>query len=113
MGDLFFNGKFPFVDLGSGGDVAGLVRNIEAALKMLPPEVKIIPGHGNLGTRADLESYLEMLKLTTATVAKAIAEAKTLEQVKAAGLPEKYKDWGTGFINQSRWLEISYNSLKR
>ena len=113
MGDLFFNGRFPFVDLGSGGDVAGLMRNIEAALKLLPPDVKIIPGHGDLGSRADLEAYLEMLKDTTSLVKKAIAEGKTLEQVKTAGLPEKYKEWGTGFINASRWLEISFNSLNK
>ena len=111
MGDLFFNARFPFVDLGSGGDVAGLQANIEAVLKWLPADAKVIPGHGNLGTRADLETYLEMLKETTGLVKKAIAEGKTLEQVKAAGLPEKYKEWGSGFINTSRWLEISYNSL--
>jgi glyoxylase-like metal-dependent hydrolase (beta-lactamase superfamily II) len=113
MGDLFFNGRFPFVDLGSGGDVAGLLKNIEVALQTLPPDVKIIPGHGALGTRADLEKYRDMLVETTGIVKKAIAEGKTVAEVKAAGLPEKYKDWGSGFINTGRWLEISYNSLSK
>jgi hypothetical protein len=44
-------------------------------------------------------------------IEKAISEGKTLEQIKAAGVPEKYKDWGIGFINNSRWLEITYNGL--
>jgi cyclase len=113
MGDLFFNGRFPFVDLGSGGDVAGLLQNIQTALEKLPADVKIIPGHGALGTRADLEKYRDMLVETTGLVKKAIAEGKTVAEVKAAGLPEKYKDWGTGFINTGRWLEISYNSLSK
>jgi glyoxylase-like metal-dependent hydrolase (beta-lactamase superfamily II) len=113
MGDLFFNGRFPFVDLGSGGDVAGLLKCVEAALQKIPADAKIIPGHGALGTRADLEKYRDMLVETTGLVKKAIAEGKTVAEVKAAGLPEKYKEWGSGFINTSRWLEISYNSLSK
>jgi len=113
MGDQFFNGRFPFVDLGSGGDVAGLLKNIEAALKLIPADAKIIPGHGALANKADLEKYRDMLVETTSLVNKAINEGKSLADVKAAGVPEKYKDWGTGFINTSRWLEISYNSLAK
>jgi glyoxylase-like metal-dependent hydrolase (beta-lactamase superfamily II) len=113
LGDLFFNGRFPFVDLGSGGDVAGLLRIIEASLEKIPADAKIIPGHGALATRADLEKYRDMLVETTGLVKKAIAEGKSLADVKAAGVPEKYKDWGGGFINASRWLEISYNSLSK
>jgi cyclase len=113
MGDLFFNGRFPFVDLGSGGDVAGLIRNINAALEKLPSDVKIIPGHGALATRADLVKYRDMLVDTSDLVKNAIAAGKTVADVKAAGMPEKYKDWGTGFINAGRWLEISYNSLSK
>ncbi len=113
MGDQFFNGRFPFVDLGSGGDVAGLLKNIEAALKLIPADAKIIPGHGALASKADLEKYRDMLVETTGFVKNAIAEGKTLADVKAAGVPEKYKEWGAGFINASRWLEISYNSLSK
>jgi glyoxylase-like metal-dependent hydrolase (beta-lactamase superfamily II) len=113
LGDLFFNGRFPFVDLGSGGDVAGLLKSIETALEKIPADAKIIPGHGALGTRADLEKYRDMLVETTGLVKKAIAEGKSLADVKAAGVPEKYKDWGSGFINTSRWLEISFNSLSK
>ncbi len=113
LGDQFFNGRFPFVDLGSGGEVAGLLKNIEAALKLIPADAKIIPGHGALATRADLERYRDMLLDTVALVKAAQAGGKTLADVKAAGVPEKYKDWGTGFINASRWLEIAFNSLTK
>ncbi len=113
MGDLFFNGRFPFVDLGSGGDIGGLLKNIEAALVKIPADSKIIPGHGALATKADLEKYRDMLVETTGLVKKAIAEGKTLADVKAAGVPEKYKEWGSGFINAGRWLEISFNSLSK
>ena len=113
MGDQFFNGRFPFIDLGSGGDVAGYVKNVETVLNKLPTGVKIIPGHGPLGAREDLEKFQQALADTTGIVRKAIEDGKTLEQVKATGLPEKYKEWGTGFINTSRWLEIVYNNLNK
>jgi hypothetical protein len=80
---------------------------------MIPADAKIIPGHGALGTRADLEKYRDMLVETTSLVKKAIVDGKSVVEVKAAGLPEKYKEWGSGFINTSRWLEISYNSLSK
>lgn len=112
LGDQFFNGKFPFIDLGSGGEVAGYLRNVETALKIAPPDAKIIPGHGPLATVEDLRRFRDMLVETTGIVQKAIDAGKSLEQVKATGLPEKWKEWGTGFINTQRWLEITYNSLK-
>ncbi len=113
MGDQFFAGKFPYIDLGSGGDVAGYVKNVGEVLKQIPADAKIIPGHGPLATVDDLKAFHAMLVETTGLVSKAKAEGKTLEEVKAAGLPEKWKDWGTGFINTSRWLEIAYNSLAK
>ncbi len=113
MGDQFFAGKFPFIDLGSGGDVAGYLSNIERVLKLIPSDAKVIPGHGPLASVEDLKLFRDMLVETTGIVKKAIADGKSLEQVKADGLPEKWKPWGTGFINTGRWLEISYNSLRK
>ena len=90
-----------------------LQRNVGEVLKKIPPDARIIPGHGPLATVDDLKAFHEMLTETTGIVQKAVEAGKTLEQVKADGLPEKWKDWGTGFINTSRWLEITYNSLKQ
>ena len=112
MGDQFFNGRFPFIDLGSGGSVEGYMKNVGDVLQKLSDDVKIIPGHGPLATKKDLKAFHDMLVETTGIVRKAIAEGKSLEQVKAAGLPEKYKEWGAGFMNHARYIEIVYNNLK-
>lgn len=112
MGDLYFKDRFPFIDLGSGGDVAGFVKNIDAALQYIPDDAKIIPGHGDLATKDDLKRYHTMLTTITTQVKKAISEGKSLEEVKSVGVPPEYKSWGTGFINESRFLEFCYNSLK-
>ena len=33
--------------------------------------------------------------------------------LKAAGLPEKFKDYGNGFIKTDRWIETIYNSATK
>ncbi|HYG64617.1 MAG TPA: MBL fold metallo-hydrolase [Thermoanaerobaculia bacterium] len=113
MGDDFFHNRFPFVDLASGGSVLGLTRNIKAVLGRLPADVKIIPGHGPLSTKADLERYHRMLVETTAIVSQRVHAGKTLEQIQAEGLPAEWKDWGSGFIDANRWLSIVHQSLAK
>ncbi|HEY0100459.1 MAG TPA: MBL fold metallo-hydrolase [Pyrinomonadaceae bacterium] len=113
MGDHFFNGRFPFVDIEHGGSVEGLTRNVEAVIARLPADVKIIPGHGALSTLDDLKLYRRMLTETTALVRRGMTQGKTLEQLKAAGLPEEWKIWGTGFVNTGFWIETIYNSLSK
>ena len=110
MGDHFFAGRFPFIDLEHGGSVAGLTRNVEAVIARVPADVKIIPGHGPLSTLDDLKLYRRMLVETTTHVRKGMAEGKTLAQLKTAGLPAEWKQWGTGFINTDSWIETIFNS---
>jgi glyoxylase-like metal-dependent hydrolase (beta-lactamase superfamily II) len=112
MGDHFFAGRFPFVDIDSGGSVEGLTRNIAQVIANAPAGVRIIPGHGPLSTVEDLRSYHQMLVETSGIVRRRVAAGRTLEQIKAEGLPEKWKSWGTGFINTERWLETLYRTYK-
>lgn len=110
MGDTFFNGRFPYVDLGSNGNVAGLINIISHVLTRIPPDIKIIPGHGAVGTKSDLQAYFSMLMETTDLVRGHMADGKTLEQITAAGFPEKFKAMGEGFVTEERWIETIYNS---
>lgn len=112
MGDDFFAGRFPFVDLENGGNVVSLSKNVGDVINRLPAGVKIIPGHGPLSTVDDLRLYHRMLLETIDVVRKQVAAGKTLEQIKAAGLPDTWKDWGTGFIKTDQWIELIYRSLK-
>jgi glyoxylase-like metal-dependent hydrolase (beta-lactamase superfamily II) len=112
LGDDYFAGRFPFVDLGSGGSATGLLDNIDRILARLPEDVKVIPGHGPLSTKKDLADYRGMLAETTGIVRERIAAGQSLEQIKKAGLPEKWKEWGSGFVKTDFWLETVYNSLQ-
>lgn len=111
LGDDFFAGRFPFVDLESGGSVEGLVRNIGELIGKIPADAKLIPGHGPISTLDDLKSYHRMLQQTTEIVRGKIAAGKTLEQIKSEGLPAEWAPWGTGFIKTDRWVETIYKSL--
>jgi glyoxylase-like metal-dependent hydrolase (beta-lactamase superfamily II) len=113
MGDLFFNGKFPFIDLESGGDVEGYAAAVAKAIEMAPADIKIIPGHGPLATLADLQTFHQMLTETIGVVRDHIDAGKTMEQIQTAGLPGKYKAWGDGFINEQAWIATIHASLSR
>jgi len=111
MGDDFFAGTFPFVDLDSGGSVQGLIADIAQIIPMLPPDVKVIPGHGPLSNLDDLKRFEDMLRGTVAAVAAAMKQGKTLDQMKQEKVLANYAEWGKGFVNADRFTEIIYNDL--
>lgn len=113
MGDHFFNGFFPFIDLAGGGDVMSYIGNVAAILSMLPADAKVIPGHGPLATVDDLKAFKAMLDETVGIVRDGIAAGKDESKLQAEGMPEKYADAGSGFINTKRWISIVYTSLTR
>lgn len=107
-GAKLFNGRFPFVDTESGGDPVQFAKNVKAVLDQIKDDTKVIPGHGPLATKADLAAYHATLVETIAVVQKAKKAGKSLEEVKKAGLPDKYKDWGSGFVKTETWIETIY-----
>jgi glyoxylase-like metal-dependent hydrolase (beta-lactamase superfamily II) len=113
IGDDFFVGRFPFVDLDNGGSVQGLINNLSALLKQIPLDAKLIPGHGQVSTLEDLATYRNAIVDTAAIVQKAMKKKRTLDEIKKAGLPEKYKSFGTGFINTGQWIETVYKSYSK
>jgi cyclase len=56
VGDIWFNGIYPFIDEGTGGSIGGMIRAAEKALAVAGSDTKIIPGHGPLGSKADFRS---------------------------------------------------------
>ncbi|MEP7342122.1 MAG: MBL fold metallo-hydrolase [Acidobacteriota bacterium] len=113
MGDHMMTGNFPYVDMNSGGSVEGIVRNIGNVLAKLPPDVKIIPGHGPLATVDDVRRYQQVLIETVDIVRKQMQAGKSLDEIKAAGLPAKYDSWGKNFITTPVWIETIFKSLSK
>lgn len=84
MGDTFFNGWYPFIDTQSGGTVDGLIEAAETALAIADEKTRIIPGHGPLSTRQDLQTYRDMLVTMRARVQSMIDEGMSLDEILAA-----------------------------
>lgn len=112
LGDLFFNGLFPFVDLEYGGDVEALTQHIATLIDQLPADAKIIPGHGPVATLDDLKTYHRMLVETTASVRTRRSAGMSLDQIRAAGLDPQWASWEWAFVPTPRWIETIYWSLE-
>jgi cyclase len=110
FGDTFFVGRFPFVDIDSGGSVQGLINNIGALIAKIPSDWKLIPGHGPVSTHADLKNYHSTLIESAKIVTDAMKAGKSLEEIQKAGLPEKFKEAGSGFIKTDAWIATVHRS---
>jgi len=111
MGDHFFKDRFPFVDLGSGGNVLGYTENVAAILDLVNDSTVIVPGHGSIADKADLQRYHHMLVNTTAQVRAALEKGLSVEQISEQGLGPEWADWGQGFINEKAWISFIAGSL--
>ena len=111
LGDLFFNGRFPFIDLGSGGSARGLERAIAQLIATLPADAKLIPGHGPLATLDDLKRYDEMLTTSLRVVGDALAAGKSAQQIVESGLLAKYDAWSWEFIKTASFVDALVREL--
>ena len=113
MGDMHFNGLYPFIDLDAGGSIQGMIAAAELGLSLANESTHIIPGHGPLATVEDLENYRAFLAKATANVQQLIDQGLDLQQTIAA---EPTKEWdeslGKAWITPAQFVTFIYNSLK-
>lgn len=114
MGDIYFAGSYPFIDVASGGSINGMIRVLDQVLGMIDENTKIIPGHGPLSNKKKLQVYRDMLATVRDRVAQHIKEGKSVEEVLAAKPTQEFgAALEQGFMNAERFVEIVYNSLKK
>jgi cyclase len=111
-GDAMFNKLFPFIDLDSGGSVDGYIAAQQLVLSLANDETKIIPGHGVLANKAELQAAVDMLIDSQARVKALIDAGNDLEQIKTANPLADYHDtWNWEFITTEVMTETLYRSL--
>ena len=114
LGDVFFNGIYPFIDVASGGSVDGVIAAVDQMLKLIGPDTRLIPGHGPVSDRKALQAYRDMLAKTKAQVMAQVAAGKSLEQTIAAKPTAEFDGtWGKGFFTPAQFVEILYGDLSR
>ena len=112
MGDCFFNGNYPFIDTSSGGKVDGVVAAADRVLAGVSEKTRIIPGHGPVASKADLQAYRDTVKAIRDRVAKLKAEGKTKEAAVAAKPSAEFDaKWGQGFVKPDVFVGLVYDSL--
>ena len=114
-GDLFFNGRYPVIDVDAGGSLAGMITAVDRLLPLVGPQTKLIPGHGPLAGRADLEAFRAMLVGVRDVLVPVVARAKTFDDVKAAAPTKAYDAvWARGSAAQAdRFLRMCVGGMKR
>ena len=111
-GDLFFNGLYPFIDAGTGGNINGMVAAADRLLTLADTSTRIVPGHGPLADRAALTRYRDMLATTRDRVQKLKAAGRPLEDVQKERPTADLDDvWGKGFMSPDDYVALVYNTL--
>jgi glyoxylase-like metal-dependent hydrolase (beta-lactamase superfamily II) len=107
MGDIYFNGLYPFIDTASGGSVTGTIAACDQVLKIATDRTRIIPGHGPLSNAAELKAYRDMLATVLAKVQRLVAEGRKAEDIATAGVTSEFDaKWGKGFMPPPRFAEM-------
>lgn len=112
-GDVFFNGRYPFIDWSTGGRIDGMIDAADRVLGLVAADTKIVPGHGRLATKADLEQYRDMLVTARDRVTKLKSAGKSLEEsIAEKPLTDLDAVWGNGRFKGDDFVKIVYSSAR-
>ncbi len=112
MGDIYFNGRYPFIDAGSGGTIDGIINAVNQVLFIANNDTKIIPGHGLLSNRDELLTYRDVLLTVRNNIHDALAAGKSEEEIKAMNMGGKYEEtWGGQWTKASDLAEYVLRGL--
>jgi cyclase len=112
VGDIFSNHFYPIIDLSSRGSIDGLIHSIDQILVQTDEQTKIVPGHGPVTTRANLQDYRDMLVQVRQRIKDLVAAGKTMDEVVAA-VPTKDFDarWASGYVTPEVFTRMVFSSL--
>ncbi len=114
MGDVWFNGGYPFIDVSTGGSLDGTIAAVNRVIAMSNASTRIVPGHGPVGNRATLTTYRDMLVTVRDNLRPLAARGLTLDQVRAMKpLARLDARWGKSYVPPDIFLALAYESLSR
>lgn len=112
-GDAFVRGSFPYIDGSSGGTLDGYISTLSQLLGVLDNNSKVIPGHGDLATKADVKTTHDMLVDIRNQVTAALKSGKKVEDLAGMNITAKYDaQWGNGFIKGKDFVLVVAESLQ-
>lgn len=112
MGDTLFNTWYPFIDVESGGSIHGMIAVHELGLSLANDGTKVIPGHGPLATRAQLQDAHDKLVSVRDAVQTRIDKGMSDEEIMAdKPLDDLDLGWG-GFLSAEQFLTLVLISMR-
>ncbi len=112
MGDIFFNGLYPFIDLSSGGSIQGMISAVEHGLVLCDENTKVIPGHGKVTDRAGLAAYRDLLVSWRDAVKAHKDSGKSLQStIDAKPTAATDEALGKAFIKPAQLVQFIYDTL--
>lgn len=112
LGDLFFNGLYPYIGVSSGGSVTGMIDVLTEVLSMIDDNTIVVPGHGPRTDKAGLKTYVEMLRTIRDRVKPMIDAGKSLEDVQAAKPTAEFDDaWGKLWMDGDEFVRLLYMDM--
>ena len=112
VGDTFWNGVYPFIDIVTGGSIDGMIRAANANIALATDHTLVVGGHGPVGNRAQLIEFRDMLAGIRKNVAKLKAQGKSLEQTIAAKPTARYDaKWGHFVIDPAFFTRLVYRGV--
>jgi glyoxylase-like metal-dependent hydrolase (beta-lactamase superfamily II) len=113
LGDVFFNGMYPFIDAGTGGHINGQIAGATLALKLADTSTKIVPGHGPVADKSALTAYRDMLVTIRDRVKTLKTSGRSLADVVAAKPSAEFDAaWGKGMMQPNDFIGIVYSTVK-
>jgi cyclase len=111
-GDIFTNGRYPFIDTGSGGNIKGVIAAVDAFLKLANAKTRLVPGHGPIADKAALTDYRAMLITARDRMAKLVKDGKTEDEVQAAKpFADLDAKWAPNEQIRKTFVRVVYHSL--
>jgi len=112
VGDIFSNHFYPIIDLASGGSIDGMINSLDRVLAQTDEHTKIVPGHGPVATRSDLQHYRDMLVQGRQRIKVLVGAGKTMnEAVDAAPTKDFDAEWGRGYVSPDVFVRMVFTSL--
>lgn len=112
LGDVYINGLYPIIDLGSGGTIEGYFVTINHALSLINDQTKVIPGHGSIATKKELTAYRDMLMTIRDRVKALISQGKSLKEIVAANPSKEFDaDWASDRVGPAAVTKMIYEAL--
>jgi glyoxylase-like metal-dependent hydrolase (beta-lactamase superfamily II) len=114
MGDIFFDGLYPFIDFSGGGSIHGVIAAVEHVMTMIDDETVLVPGHGDVSDKAGLITYHKMLIGIREAIQAHIDDGKSVEDTVAAKPSAPWDAaWGEGFLNPDQFVSITYRGMTK